>query len=1284
MTTEELEEFVNETFEHLEQGRYRMALTSAKRVYEEFPEDYKATICLAWALVENGNSIEALELANLAVKLSPENVIARTYRGYLLTRMSIYDGALSDLNFAIENKTPLSELACKSKARALAGINEPEEALRILLDIVKSDTTLKESFEYLISLFKITLGQNVLPKKESLYEAAAEAFRYKEFWFSFWAAKKILNSPSQKNIHKQAHLMELDSLFHLFRIKEALLEAEKLKEFYKKDSEFENLYRKILKNSPEGNITFQNENYELKGRTDFQVYSKQIFKVYSAKTYNFIDNLNSGKRIYLLQFNAESIRYVGVEIVITNPFYQKKTIDIDGMAIWYLNNIEVGRNRFILGLEKEWKSVEFVQNWGTNSPGFWTKGQGQVDIYLENKKICTRYFLIASSQIINFEKDLHFQSPDKSLDEKSTFQPEDVKNYISIKNKSESLENLLSGINDLTGLKDVKSEVQDFVNYLKFINDKKKSGLKIQEKVSINCVFLGNPGTGKSTVARQFGKIFKAMGMLSNGHVIEVDGTELVREYVGETEKKTLKVIDKAKGGILFINEAYSLVSDGKEDSGKEALEVLLKRMDGNPPDFSVIAAGYPKEMNIFINSNPGIKSRFTHFFNFEDLNPDELLEVFNKTAKSEDYIVSKESDELLKKEFTELYGKRDKTFGNVRLVKNYFNDIKIQLGKRYLKITPQMRTHESMCTIYPDDVTAVIRETDTKNYYPGIDEELLNNSIGELNKLTGLESVKKEINEIVKLARFYIEQGEKPENKFNSHFVFLGNPGTGKTTVARLFSQIYCALGILPKGHLVETDRQGLVGVYVGQTAQKTKEMIDKATWGTLFIDEAYTLSRKGSMSSNDFGNEAIETLLKRMEDDRGKFIVIVAGYTDEINSFLESNPGLQSRFTRKILFEDLSPDELLRITENSIAEKGYTISTEAHDLLLKYYNKIFRERDKNFGNARIVRDLVERVLKNHLLRVADIPSQERTELKLKEISDEDISEVTSHSKNKAAPKIQGDSELLNEYLNELSGLAGLESVKNSVRKLVSSLKVAKLREEKGLKVIPKNLHSVFMGNPGTGKTTIARLLSKIYKEMGVLEKGHLVEVDRTGLVAGYQGQTAIKTDAVIQRALGGTLFIDEAYSLARVVNDFGQEAIDTLIKRMEDYQGKFVVIVAGYTNEMKEFIESNPGLKSRFTNYYNFEDYSPRQLLEIALVITEKNSYKLDEGAWQLMLDICTELYNKRDKNFGNARMVRNILYKAISNQEERILTLYNPDTEDLSTITYDDVSKIDLSEL
>ncbi len=1285
MTAEEYTELIDETFAHLEQGRYRMALTSAKRVYEEFPEDYKSSICLAWALMENGNSADALELANLAVRLSSNDISARTYRGYLLTRMSLFDGALSDLNYVIKNQTPLPGLAVKSKARVLAAEEKFDEAISILQNELKLNPELEGSFAYLLSLIHLAEENRKADKGDKhLLDTAEEAFRYKEYWFSLFAARQVQQSGELKETKRKALFIELDSLFHMFRLKDALARADSVRNSYSDDTDFRQIYEKLLKSNSEGKIINPVETRELKGLTESVVYPETIYKVYTAKTYNFLDQLHNGKRIYLLQFNEENIKYIAVEVVIINPFYKKRTIDIDGMAVWYLNDIEVGRNRFILSLEKEWKTVEFVQNWGTNSDGFWTKGQGQVDVYLEEKRICTRYFLIDSTQMINFEKDEIDSEGGSTSDIKITLRSEDFYKFAPHSGKSETVESLFGEIKKLEGIKEVKTSLKDFIDYLDFINERKKSGLNNTGQFSINCIFSGNPGTGKTFIARQLGKILKRMDILSSGHLIEADRADLVGQYVGETAQKTLQVIEKARGGILFIEDIHTLIREEKEDFGKEAVEVLLKRMDDQTADFAVIASGYPKGMNDFLNSNPGIKSRFNHIFNFEDLNPDEMTSVFKTAAESEEFIVTKEAEDLIKKEFVELYRKRDETFGNARLVKNYFNEIKIQLGKRYLKIPAHRRTREAMSTIYREDAASVLADKKTKAYIPDVDEELLSKSLEELNKLTGLDSVKKEINELVKLAKYFIEQGENPGNKFQSHFVFLGNPGTGKTTVARLFSQIYCALGILPKGHLIETDRQGLVGVYVGQTAQKTAEMINKATGGTLFIDEAYTLNRKSSAPVNDFGNEAIETLLKRMEDDRGKFLVIAAGYTDQMNSFLESNPGLQSRFTKKIFFDDFSPEELLAITLELLNQKGHIITKEASEQLLKYYNKIFRERDENFGNGRLVRDLVDAVLKNHLLRMADLPLEERTDLKLKEISIEDIGVVTEGISRKSAPRIQGDSKLLEGYLEELSELAGLESVKNSVRRLVSSLKVSKLREEKGLKVIPRNLHSVFMGSPGTGKTTIARLLSKIYKEMGIIEKGHLIEVDRAGLVAGYQGQTAIKTEAVIQRALGGTLFIDEAYSLARGTNDFGLEAIDTLIKRMEDYAGKFVIIVAGYTNEMKEFIESNPGLKSRFTNYYNFEDYTPRQLLEIALVITGRNGYKPDEGAWQLLLDIFTEFYRKKDNNFGNARMVRNILYKAISNQEERILTLYNPDTEDLCSITYDDVASIDLSEL
>ena len=507
-----------------------------------------------------------------------------------------------------------------------------------------------------------------------------------------------------------------------------------------------------------------------------------------------------------------------------------------------------------------------------------------------------------------------------------------------------------------------------------------------------------------------------------------------------------------------------------QNDFGQEAIDVLLKRMEDMAGEFVVIAAGYPEEMNAFIGSNPGLKSRFTHFFTFDDYTPDELIEIFKLTSSKEEYSIEEDALEVLKKELVKLYRKRDKTFGNARLVRNLFNEAKMQLSKRYVKMTADEKTKDSMTTILRDDIVSVLNSSAIKEFVIGIDEDNLKKHLERLNNLTGLETVKKEINELVKVARYYIEQGENPQNKFNSHIVFLGNPGTGKTTVARYFSEIYSALGILPKGHLVEAERQTLVASYVGQTAQKTKDTIDKSIGGTLFIDEAYTLTKKGESNENDFGQEAIDTLLKRMEDDRGKFLVIAAGYTDNMNHFLQSNPGLRSRFTKKIVFDDYTPDELLTITEKYLREKGHTLEDIAVDPLKKYYNKIYRERDKTFGNARIVRTLVDGALKNHLLRLADIPIAERHEEAIKLIRYEDIKEFITPKKEKESVKIEGDPQLLNQYLDELNNLTGLESVKQSVKKLINSLKVAKLRQQRGFKVIPKNLNVIFAGNAGTG----------------------------------------------------------------------------------------------------------------------------------------------------------------------------------------------------------------------
>lgn len=298
--------------------------------------------------------------------------------------------------------------------------------------------------------------------------------------------------------------------------------------------------------------------------------------------------------------------------------------------------------------------------------------------------------------------------------------------------------------------------------------------------------------------------------------------------------------------------------------------------------------------------------------------------------------------------------------------------------------------------------------------------------------------------------------------------------------------------------------------------------------------------------------------------------------------------------------------------------------------------------------------------------------------QMKEEEQAREQFQIVKKRLKDREKAEREAHEKRIKELMDELNSLVGLNEVKEEIQSLINLIKIRKLREKMNMPTMNMTYHMVFTGSPGTGKTTVARIVGKIYKELGILSDGKMIETDRSGLVAGYVGQTAIKVHEIVDEAIGGVLFIDEAYSLVNpnVPNDFGMEAVDTLVKLMEDHRDNLVIIVAGYTEEMKTFLKSNTGLISRFNKFIDFKDYSKDELVDIMEVMAEKTGLVVEEKAKKKVRDVLEHMEESEWKSFGNARGIRNLFEKIVTNQANRLVTLEEPTREQLMTIIDDDV--------
>ncbi|KAK0705676.1 P-loop containing nucleoside triphosphate hydrolase protein [Lasiosphaeris hirsuta] len=732
---------------------------------------------------------------------------------------------------------------------------------------------------------------------------------------------------------------------------------------------------------------------------------------------------------------------------------------------------------------------------------------------------------------------------------------------------------------DMIGLEDVKQE---------FLLIKSKVDLTLRQNTSLanerfSCSMLGNPGTGKTTVARLYAQFLTEVGVIPGKRFEETAGAALTNKGVSGCKDLIDNILNDG-GGVLFIDEAYQLTS-GNSPGGGGVLDYLLAEVENLKGKVVFVLAGYNKQMESFFAHNPGLPSRFPVQMSFGDYTDDELLSILEmKINKKYNGLMACEDG--LRGLYCRIISRRlgrgrgTDGFGNARAVEN---TLAVISGRQANRLRRERRTGAK-----PDDMLL------TKEDLIGPEPAAALTNCGawkKLQELIGLAQVKEAVKALVDSIQqnYQRELAEQPPIQYSLNKVFLGSPGTGKTTVAKLYGEILASLGLLSRGEVVVKNPSDFVGSHLGESEKNTKGILASAVGKVLVIDEAYGLygGGKGGSTADPYKTGVIDTIVAEVQsvpgDDR---CVLLLGYKDQMEDMFQNvNPGLSRRFpiASAFNFEDFSQDDLGKILGLKLKQQAYQATDQAIRVVMEMLDRA-RNRP-NFGNAGEIDILLDDAKARHQRRVTKGLAKSATMFEAEDF-DENFDRAEKSETN------------IRKLFESTVGCDNIVQMLEGYQKTVRTLKSLDMDPKEN---IPFNF--LFRGPPGTGKTTTAKKMGRVFYDMGFLATAEVVECSATDLIGQYVGQTGPKVQQLLDKALGKVLFVDEAYRLAE--GHFAKEAMDELVDSVtkDKYFKKLIIILAGYTDDINRLMTVNAGLTSRFPAVVDFHALSSEDCIALLL---------------------------------------------------------------------------------